>query len=86
MPETKAATSVADDVIDAIESGELAGLEAVRRFVDSVDEALPAPDGVPSPDREKIIDSAFKMVEQLLSVSNDFARNITKATEDILKR
>lgn len=86
MAETKAATSVAEEIIDAIEHGEIAGLEAVRKFVDSVDEALPSPDGVPSPDREKIINSAFKMVEQLLSVSNDFARNITKATEDILQK
>ena len=74
---------LAEQVIDAVERGEKEALEAVRRFVDTVDSAFPA-DGETGP-RRKIIDSAFRMVEQVLKASNDFAQNITRATEETLE-
>ena len=73
---------LAEQVIDAVQRGEKEALEAVRRFVDTVDSAFP--DGESGP-RRKIIDSAFRMVEQVLKASNDFAQNITRATEETLE-
>ncbi|MGZ8752853.1 MAG: hypothetical protein ACXW1S_07715, partial [Acidimicrobiia bacterium] len=73
----------ASRVVDAIESVEQSALEAVRKFVDTVDGAFPDV-GEDGP-RRKIIDSAFKMTEQLVGASNQFARNIVKVTGEALE-
>ena len=51
-----------------IEHAEQSSLEAVRKFLDTVDSVFPdlSEDGP----RRKIIDSAFKMTEQLVGSSN----------------
>jgi hypothetical protein len=72
----------ASRVVDAIQGAEQSALEAVRRFVDTVDGVFPDV-GEDGP-RRKIIDSAFKMTEQLVGASNQFARNIVKVTGEAL--
>ena len=69
-------------IIDSVEDAEQSALEAVRRFLDTVDGAFPevSEDGP----RRKIIDSAFKMTEQLVGASNQLARRVVKVTEDAL--
>jgi hypothetical protein len=67
-------------LIDKIEGAERMSLEAVRRFVDTVDGAFPDLGGDDGP-RRKIIDSAFKMVEQLMGAANGLAQNILDVTE-----
>lgn len=86
---TKADTTKADTgseatrIIGSIEDAEHSALEAVRKFVDTVDGAFPdiGEDGP----RRKIIDSAFKMVEQLLGATNELAANIVDVTERAMK-
>lgn len=74
--------SSAHRLVDSIEGIEQSSLDSVRRFLESVDGALPAlGDDAP---RRKIIDAAFGMVEQLVGASNDFTRNVVKTTEDAL--
>jgi len=80
-----AATAAKHDgqrLIDSIEEAEHASLEAVRKFVDIVDGAFPdlSDDGP----RRKIIDSAFKMTEQLIGASNRLAQNFLDVTEKVL--
>lgn len=69
-------------LIDTIENAEKTSLEAVRKFVDTVTDAFPdlGEDGP----RRKIIDSAFKMTEQLVGASNRLAQNILDVTEKTL--
>jgi len=69
-------------LIDTIQDAERSTLEAVRTFVDTVDGVFPdlGEDGP----RRKIIDSAFKMVEQLVGASNKLAQNIVSVTEQTL--
>ena len=67
-------------VIDSVE--EQAALEAVRKFLVTVDGVFPKVDE--DGPRRKIIDSAFKMTEQLVGASNQLARRIVKVTEDAL--
>ena len=69
-------------LVDSIEDVEQSSLEAIRRFLDTVDGAFPAlsDDGL----RRTIIDSAFQMVEQLVGASSQFARNAVKVIEDAL--
>jgi hypothetical protein len=69
--------------IDSIEHAEQVSLKAVRSFVDSVDEALPHLGGDDSP-RRRIIDSAFKMTEELVGAANRLAQNILDVTEKTL--
>jgi hypothetical protein len=69
-------------LIDTLENAEHVSLEAVRKFVDTVTDAFPdlGEDGP----RRKIIDSAFKMTEQLVGASNRLAQNILEVTEKAL--
>jgi hypothetical protein len=70
-------------LIDTIEHAENAALEAVRSFLDTVDGVFPHLGGDEGP-RRKIIDSAFKMTEQLVSTSTGLAKNILAVTEKAL--
>ena len=70
-------------LIDTIESAEHASLEAVRKFLDTVDSVFPHLGADEGP-RRKIIDSAFKMTEQLVSTSSRLAQNILEVTEKAL--
>jgi hypothetical protein len=69
-------------VVSSIQDLEQSTLEAVRKFVDTVDGQFPdlRDDGP----RRKIIDSAFKMVEQMVNASNKLAKNIVSVTENAL--
>ena len=69
-------------LFDKIENLEQVSLEAVRKFLDIVDGVFPdlSKDGP----RRKIIDSAFKMTEQLVSTSTRLAQNILEVTEKAL--
>lgn len=70
------------EIIDALQKGEHAALEAVQRFVDAVDDALPEPTlGEETPGRREITDAAFRMVDDLIGTSNDFARSVVKGSE-----
>jgi len=70
-------------LIDTIEHAEQAPLEAVRSFLDTVNGVFPHLGGDDGPRRE-IIDSAFKMTEQLVSTSTGLAKNILDVTEKVL--
>ena len=69
-------------LIDTIGDTEQAALEAVRKFVDTVDGVFP--DLTEDGPRRKIIDSAFRMTEQLVGASNQLATNVVKVTESAL--
>ncbi len=70
-------------LVDTIEHAEHASLEAVRSFLDTVNGVFPHLGGDDGP-RRKIIDSAFKMTEQLVSTSTGLAKNILDLTEKAL--
>ena len=81
MTRTEQPVSV-DRMMDSVRAAEDSGLEAVRKFVDTVNGIFPdlSEDGP----RRKIIDSAFKMTEELVAASTNFAEKIMKAlTEEV---
>ena len=59
--------------VDSVEDAEHTSIEAVRKFVDTVDSVFPHLGGDDGP-RRKIIDSAFKMTEQLVQNFLDVTR------------
>jgi hypothetical protein len=70
-------------LIDSIEHAEHLSLEAVRNFLDTVDSVFPHLGSDDGP-RRKIIDSAFKMTEELVGAANRLAQNILAVTEKTL--
>ena len=65
----------ASRVVASVVNAEKTAIDAVRNFVDSVNRAFPdvVEDGGT---RQHIIDSAFKMTEQLVGASNDLAQRV----------
>ncbi|MGO9559264.1 MAG: hypothetical protein ACLPYW_09265 [Acidimicrobiales bacterium] len=70
-------------VIESVQDAEHTALEAVRKFVDAVDGVFPDV-SADSGARRKIIDSAFKMTEELVGASNKLAQKVVKVTESML--
>ncbi|MGO9343567.1 MAG: hypothetical protein ACLP6E_13780 [Acidimicrobiales bacterium] len=71
-------------LVDSIERAEHVSMEAVRRFLDNVNSVFPEPVGDGGP-RRKIIDSAFKMTEELVGAANQLARNVLDVTAKTLR-
>jgi DNA-binding transcriptional regulator YbjK len=68
-------TKLSEEVIDSVEKGQRAAIEAVRKFVDTVDEALPAHGEGPSR-RQEIVDSAMEMADRLVHMQYEFIRKV----------
>lgn len=66
---------LSEEVLSSVEAGQRAAIEAVRKFVDTVDEALPAIGERPSR-REKVIDAALEMADRLVTTQYDFLRSV----------
>ena len=75
----------ADRIIDSLADAERTALEAVRRFLDTVNNAFPdvGPDGGA---RQRVIDSAFRMTEELVGTSNEFAHRLVQVGVDAAGR
>ncbi len=74
-----------DDVTDGVQnliSGmgdqSKAAIDAVRRFVDSVNEAIP--DGPAGGLRDRVIENAFAMTHQVVEASNRLATGLVEST------
>ncbi|MGZ8701820.1 MAG: hypothetical protein ACXWZY_05985 [Gaiellaceae bacterium] len=68
-------TELSGEVLQSVENGQRAAIEAVRKFVDTVDRALP-PEGKDPSRREQIVDSALEMAGRLVHTQYDFLRNV----------
>jgi hypothetical protein len=65
-------------IIESVRGAAEPALEAVRKFVDTVDGVFP--DAGEDGPRRKVIDAAFSMAEKLVGLSTDFADRVVKAT------
>jgi len=75
MPTKKANNEGADRFIASLAKAEKTAIEAVRDFVDTVNRAFPDK-GDDGGHRQHIIDSAFKMTDQLVGASNELAHRV----------
>ncbi|MGB8650959.1 MAG: hypothetical protein WCD35_09880, partial [Mycobacteriales bacterium] len=73
------------DVLASLESGQRAAIAAVRRFVDTVDEALPALGDRPTR-REAVIDAALDMADKLVTTQYDFLRSVVRSVDRSVKK
>lgn len=76
---------LSEEVLKTVEAGQRAAIEAVRKFVDTVDEALPAVGDRPSR-RETLIDAALDMAEKLVTTQYDFLRSVVRSGDRSLSR
>lgn len=75
------ATDFSDEVLKWLESGQRDMIEALRKFVDNVDEKLPG-DEHPSR-RKEIIDAALEMIDRLVQAQYNLLR---KALDSVASR
>jgi hypothetical protein len=65
---------MSDEVLKSVEAGQRAAIEAVKKFVDLVDQKLPA--GEHPSRRQEIIDGAMEMSDRLVHTQYDFIRKV----------
>jgi len=80
MTDTDTGSDAADRIVGSLEGAENLALEAVRKFLDTVNGVFPDVSADNGP-RQKIIDSAFKMTDQLVSTWSDFGKGIAKVSQ-----
>lgn len=68
-----------EQVLEQVETGQRSAIDAVRRFVGSVDQALPL-GGDSSSKPHDVIDSALEMSDRLVQTQYDFLRGVVRAT------
>lgn len=67
-----------EGVLEAVKNGQQMAIEAVRKFVDTVDQSLPL-GGNDSSKRQEVIDSALAMADKLVATQYDFLRTVVHA-------
>ena len=72
------ATALPRELAKSIEDGQRATIDAVHKFVDTVDRALPLR-GNSAPKRQEIVDSALEMAERLVQAQYDFLRKAVRS-------
>ena len=78
-------TELSKEVLKSLESGQRAAIDAVRKFVDTVDEKLPALGERPSR-RQEIVDAAMEMADRLVHTQYDFIRDVVQSAGKALNR
>ncbi len=79
------AADLSDDVLKSVEAGQRAAIDAVRKFVDTVDEALPAK-GDSKSHRETVIDAALDMADRLVTTQYEFLRSVVRSADRTLRK
>ena len=78
-------TELSDDVLKSLDDGARSAIEAVRKFVETVNRALPLHSERPSR-REEITDSALEMAQRLVHTQSDFLRKVVDSAGKSLSR
>jgi hypothetical protein len=76
---------LSEGVLKSVEASQLAAIKAVRKFVDTLDELLPAVGERPSR-RESVIDAALEMANRLVTTQYDFLRSVVRNADRSLTK
>ncbi|HET9154211.1 MAG TPA: hypothetical protein VFN85_08865 [Solirubrobacterales bacterium] len=77
-------TELSEQVLEQVKESQRTAIEAVRGFMESVDEALPDHGDTPSK-RQEIIDSALQMSQKLVKTEYDFLTSVVHSAGEALK-
>ncbi len=78
-------TELSEDVLKSLDDGAQTAIDAVRKFVETVDKALPPYGDGPSR-REEITDSALEMAQRLVHTQYEFLRKVVDSAGKTLSR
>jgi hypothetical protein len=76
-------TELSEQMLEAVKKGQQGALEAVRTFVDTIDQALPLHGDGPSK-RQEVIDSALVMADRLVQSQYDFLSSVIRSAGNAL--
>jgi hypothetical protein len=79
------AADLSEDVLGQVEDAQRAAIKAVRKFVEKVDEAIPALGDRPTR-RETVIEAALDMADSLVKTQYEFLRNVVRSTDETLNK
>ncbi len=71
---------VSEEVLKSVESGQRAAIDAVRKFVGTVDEAIPALVDVSR--RKTIVDAALDLADSLVTTRVEFLRSVVRSASE----
>ena len=78
---------LSEDVLESVEKSQRLAIDAVRKFVDTVDQALPAlPHGDGPTARQEVVDSALEMADRLVHTQYEFIRKVIESASKSLNR
>ena len=80
------AAGLSDDVLKSLESGQRSAIEAVRKFVGTVEESLPGHGDDHPSRRETIVDAALDMADKLVKTQYEFIRSVVGSAGETLKK
>ena len=78
------AAGLSDEVLKSVESGQRTAIEAVRKFVGSVDEAMPVHGDDHPSRRATIVDAALEMADKLVKTQYEFIRSVVGSASEAL--
>lgn len=78
-------TELSEDVLKSLDEGARTAIDAVRKFVETVDKELP-PRGEGPSRREEITDSALEMAQRLVHTQYEFLRKVVDSAGKTLRR
>lgn len=70
-------SEMSQDVLKSVENGQRAALEAVRKFVDRIDEVLPDIGGS-ARRRETVVDAALELADRLVTTQYEFLHSVVR--------
>jgi len=77
------AADLSEEVLDSVEARQRAAIEALRKFIDRLDDAMP--DLVADPSvRKKVVDAIGDYYEQLATTMNEFVARMVRSAIGIL--
>ncbi len=76
---------LSEEVLKSLESGQRAAIDAVRKFIDTVDERLPSA-GERASRRQEVVDAAMEMADRLVHTQYDFIREVVHSAGKALGR
>jgi hypothetical protein len=83
----KRAAELSDEVAQSVEDGQRAAIEAVRKFVDTVDRTLPVVSQREGPSRrQEVVDAALEMADRLVHTQYEFIRKVVDSAAKSLSR
>ena len=76
------AVDLSDDVLESVRDRQQTVIEATRKFVDRLDEALP---DLGEERRKKVLDALVDFADKLATTTNDFAARVVRNASGTLK-